>query len=207
VVSDVTKIDLLVLLEERIFFSLKGLNYRNLGMNDAAEGDKVSPNQGDLLDSLRNGLGEDNVLNVINVLGEFIQYRKTRVNQSIEDVIEKESRAAPQVTFAAILVSLAFLEESDQRFEVTGTMNGNDIILTNKDIYFTGPGYAIFFVKYRDMQYHEKVVFILINFGTLYAAEDIIQIQRMKLEALSQELDFIGSRSFDIEPTQLAIGN
>jgi hypothetical protein len=206
VVSDVTKIDLLVLLEERIFFLLKSLNYRNLGMNDAAEGNKVSANQGNLADSLRHGLGEDNILYIINVLGKFIKYREA-ANHSIKDVIEKESRAAPQVTFAAILVSLAFLEESDQRFEVTGTMNGNDIILTNKDIYFTGPGYAIFFVKYRDMQYHEKVVFILINFGTLYAAEDIIQIQRMKLEALSQELDFIGSRSFDIEPTQLAIGN
>ncbi len=86
-------------------------------------------------------------------------------------------------------------------------MNGDDIILTNEDIYFTGPGYAILFIKYREMQHHKQVIFILINFGTLYAAEDIVQIQMMKLEALSQELDFIGSRSFDIEPTQLAIGN
>jgi hypothetical protein len=169
-------------------------------VNHAAKGNEVPSNQRNLADSPGNGLGKDDILYVVNVLGNFIQYRETRADQCIQDVVEKKSRAPPQVPFATFPVSLAFLEEPRQRLEVTRTVNSYDIILTNENIRLAGPGYTILFVKYRKMQHHEQVIFVHINLGTLNAAEDVIQIKRMKMETLSQECHFVGCGPFNVEP-------
>jgi hypothetical protein len=40
------------------------------------------------------------------------------------------------------------------------------------------------------MQHYEQVVFVHINFGTLYATKDVVQVKGMKMEALSKERNF-----------------
>ena len=98
-------------------------------------------------------------------------------------MVEQKSRTSAQVTFAAFPIGLAFLEEPSQRLEVTRTVNSHHIILTNENVSLAGPGYTILFIKYREMQHYEQVIFVHIDFGALYATKDVIQVKRMKMRS------------------------
>jgi hypothetical protein len=86
-------------------------------------------------------------------------------------------------------------------------MDSDNVTFTYKYIYLTGCGNPIPLVIYREMNHNEKVVWILIDFRTLHAAQHIIQIERMEVEVLSQIIHVLRSRLLNVNPGQLTTGN
>jgi len=104
-------------------------------------------------------------------------------------------------------VGLAFPEEFGQRLEVTITVYGNHIVLTDKDVHLTGPCYVILLIEYGQVKDDEEMIVILIDFGTLYPTQNVIQVEMVEIEVLSEEFSLPGGRLFNVGPGHFALAD
>jgi hypothetical protein len=122
-------------------------------------------------------------------------------------MVEEKARTATHIGITYPLVNMALIEKFSQWLQITRLMDSDNVTFTYKYIYLTGRGNSVCFVINREVKHDEKVVWILIDFGALYSAQHIIQIERMEVEVLSQIIHVLRSRLLNVNPGQLTTRN
>jgi hypothetical protein len=89
-------------------------------------------------------------------------------------MVEEKARTATHISVAYPLVNMALIEKFSQRFQITCLMDSDNVTFAYKYIHLTGCGHPILLVVYRKMKHDKKVVWILIDFGTLNPAQNVV---------------------------------
>lgn len=76
----------------------------DVGLEDAAQGDDVAPQVGELLDGAVGVAAKHLLLGGVELLVEAVEHREAVVNQRVDDAVEQKARAAPEQQLAAALV-------------------------------------------------------------------------------------------------------
>ena len=108
------------------------------------------------------------------------------------------------IFLSELFIEHALVEKLGKRLEIT-LVAGDHEVLAYKDIQFAGRRYAVGLIEDGEVQDDKEVGIIIVDLGSLHAAEHVIQCQSVEVEIIGQVLDLAFRGLFDIVPGQLAV--
>src|SRR4030042_328589 len=145
------------------------------------------------MDCLWNRPGKNEVFQLLSIIYHLVKNREAIINQPIQYMVKEKARTATHISVAYSLINMALIEKFSQRLQITRLMDSNHISLADEYIHLTGRGHPILLFIHRKMKHEKQMVRILVDFGTLNPAQNVVQIEKLKVEVLSQILHiFLG---------------
>ncbi len=195
-VDDIVKVNIKVLGEEFFILVFELGDDGALRNDHAAEVDDVFFEHEDVFEAVAGMVGIENFgFEVVDVFAERVEKREARTKEVIGEHIKKITRPFGKVFFAGFAIFLAFGEE----FFDCGVVivKRDDKIGTDKNVYFGGFNMAGATRADRDVQDHENVIVVVVDFRPLAFGKAIFEVEGMEFVGALEGVDdgFIGLRN------------
>ena len=154
VVDDVAKVLLHVRVQHGVVDGFELLDDGNLLADDAAQGDDIAAQQGDLLDDFF-GVGfEECLFDGVDAFIDLVEDGEDVVDELVDEGVEGVVGAESEQTVALVFVGLAGFEGGHERLE-RAVVHGDDVVGTDEEIDFGGAGDFVAGVPEREVQDEE----------------------------------------------------
>ena len=205
VVDDIAEVLLHVLVEDGMVAGFELLDDGDLPADDAAEGDDVAAQQGDLLDDTL-GVGfEEGVFDGVDAAVDLVEDGEDVVDELVDEGVEGVVGAAAEQLLTSAVVGLAALEGGHERLE-RPVVHGDDVVGPEEEIDFAGARELIAGIPEREVHDEEEVVIVIIELGAFDGAADVLEVEGVEAgEALTEGIDVGGGGIDDIDPGRGAV--
>ena len=202
--DQILEIDLGFERDERVILLDDGLEDRALGLQRAAEIEDVALQDRYLEHHLLLFLREDLGLDIIQLLIDVIQARKTGIEEYLDEAVEEVRRCGREREPALALAFFQILEKLGELIDAL-PMARDEVVARQDDIEFARIRRPVFHVEEGNMDGKEQAVVILHDLGLIGGRDELLYRERMDIEILLQIGDIIAPRILKIDPRYLFV--
>jgi hypothetical protein len=166
---------------------------RALRLDDLAVRDDLLLDLGDVGDDLLRAAVLDVVLDRVELVGDLVEDREAVVEEIVQDLVEEAARSLAEELLAEALVLLDPVEEPRDR-EQFDVRDRDEIVRAEEKIELAGVQALDVLVVRGKVQDAEEVaiVQVVVDLRTLALRQDVLDVERMPTEALTQRVDRLG---------------
>ena len=179
VVGDIAEVLFHVLMQDGVIAGFELQDDGDLLPDDAAEGDDIAAQQGELLDDALGVGGEEGVFDGVDALVDLVEDGEDVVDELIDEGVQGVIGALTQQLRARAFVRLAALAGGDEGLE-RAVVHCDDIIAPEEEIDFAGAGELIAGIPERKVHDEEEVVVVLVELGAFDGADDVFEVERVE---------------------------
>ena len=163
-VGDIAEVFFHVLVEDGVIAGFELQDDGDLLTDDAAEGDDVAAQEGELLDDALGLRFEEGVFDGMDAPVDLVEDGEDIIDKLIDEGVESLIGAAAEQLLPGALVRLTALEGGCEGLE-RAVVDGDDIIGTEEEIDFAGAGELVAGIPEREVHDEEEVIVVLIELG------------------------------------------
>lgn len=178
-VDDIVEVDIKVFGEEFFVFMFELSDDRALRDDHAAEIDDVFFEHEDVFEAVAGMVGiEDFRFHVVDTFTERIENGKTGAKEVISEHIEEIAGTFGEIFFAQFFVAFEVGEEFFDRGVVV--VKGDEKVGPDEDVDLGVFDLAVSSGANRNMQDHENIIVVVVDFGTLAFGKAIFEVEGME---------------------------
>ena len=200
VVDDIAKILLHMLVQDGVVDGFELLDDGDLPADDAAEGDDIAAQEGELLDDAFGVRLEEGVFNGVDAPVDLVEDGEDVVHKLVDEGVEGVVGAASEQTLALVGGRLAAFEGGYEGLE-RPVVDGDDVVWSEEEIHLAGAGELVAGIPEREVHDEEEVVVVLVELGAFDGADDVFEVEGVEAgEAPPEGIDVFGGGVDDVDP-------
>ncbi len=169
----------------------------------ATEVEDIALHDRDLEHHLLFMVREDLRLDIVEVLGNVMEFRETGIEQQFDDVMEEVRRSLREIGPLAPFALAQFDEKVPELIDVV-PVRGDDVVFGQDDVELAGIGGAQGGIEERRMDREEQAVLVLHGLGLIGRRDQLLDGEGMNVEILLQIGDIGGLRIQEIDPGEIS---
>ena len=190
--------------DKPVVFLDDGFDDGALRFDGAAEVQDIALDDGNLEHHLFFLLGEDLILDIVEILGNMIETRKAGFKQQFEHGVEKVRRGLRQMK---PLLAFARLDVVKEFFELIDlvAMRRDKVMLRDDHVELAGVRRSFFHIEHGNVNGEEDAVVVTDGLRLIGRREKFLDRQRMDIEVFLKVEDVVMARLFEVDPADIFV--